>query len=264
MADVYVNSWADFLTAIAVSGDTVNCPEDAIWDMNEIEPLGHMTDITINCSQINGNGLRIKNLHIFGKFNVSNCTLYDLFLTDVIASGSVATCLFSGNVFFRRCAVSCILSSTYLNLTTRTTNYSKDLAQNSSFYVEGTSNQFSLHSGPGSGQQMIYCRIEIHASNTTSEVITGYFQSCEIVVYAANAAYITSTYFKGCTLRGNLENAAEGYWIGDWTGDISVYSTDGFNPEYTPRYPQYFVGVTEEQLKTPEYLRALGFPIVVG
>ena len=32
---------------------------------------------------------------------------------------------------------------------------------------------------------------------------------------------------------------------------------------FTPYKPQFFVGVSEEQLKDPAYLRSFGFPIVV-
>lgn len=266
MATVQVSNWTEFLAAIDVSGDVVECPENAVWDMNDIEPLGHMSDISVRCTTIKGNGTRIKNLRLYGKFQINSnyCFFNDILITDLIASGNVATALFNGNAFFRRSAVSCILSSSYENLITRTTNYNDDCADNSAFYVEATSNHFVLLSGPGSGNPFQYCRIEVHAPNATGQVVSGYFQSCEVIIYAANSTKIVSASFKGCTLRGNLKNVTEEYWIGNWTGDISVYSSDGFNPEYSPRYPQYFIGVTEEQLKTPEYLRSLGFQIVVG
>ena len=38
MATVQVSDWSEFMTAIAVAGDTVVLPENAEWDMNEMHP----------------------------------------------------------------------------------------------------------------------------------------------------------------------------------------------------------------------------------
>ena len=266
MATVQVSNWAEFLAAIAVSGNVVECPENAVWDMNDIEPLGHLSNISISCSQINGNGLRIKNLRLFGMFiATSKCFFNNVLITDLIASGSaVNSDLFRGDIFFRNSAVSCILSSSYRDFLNRNTNYDDDVADNSSFYVEASAANFQFKSGPGSSDYSRYCRFEIHAPNATGQVLSGTMLTCEIVIFAPNSTKIYSCDFIGCTLRGNLASVSEQSWSGSWEGDISVYSTDGFNPSYRPKYPQYFIGVTEEQLKNPEYLRSLGFPIVVG
>jgi hypothetical protein len=64
MAEVYVNSWQDFVTAIGVAGDTVILPEEAEWDMNEILPYGLQSNITFACNKIDGRGTRIKNLNL--------------------------------------------------------------------------------------------------------------------------------------------------------------------------------------------------------
>lgn len=63
MATVNVDNWQDFLTAAAVAGDTVNLPENAEWDIGELEPEGHSGAIILKAT-INGNGTKIKNLVI--------------------------------------------------------------------------------------------------------------------------------------------------------------------------------------------------------
>ena len=71
MADVYVNSWTEFVSAVAVSGDTVYLPEEAEWDMEEILPWGTQTALTFACTEINGRGTTIKNLHLNQAITVS-------------------------------------------------------------------------------------------------------------------------------------------------------------------------------------------------
>jgi hypothetical protein len=63
MATVQVNSWAEFLEAVSVSGDTVVCPENAVWDLAELEPEGHDGQIAIRAS-VDGRGTEIRNLVI--------------------------------------------------------------------------------------------------------------------------------------------------------------------------------------------------------
>lgn len=264
--EISVNSWSGFVTALNVSGAVVVLPENAVWDMNEILPYGFTENINIACKAVYGNGTRIKNLRLFGMFiATSKCFFNNILITDIIASGSaVNSDLFRGDIFFRNSSVSCILSSSYRDFLKRNTNYDDDVADNSSFYVEASAANFQFKSGPGSSDYSKYCRFEIHAPNATDQVLSGTMQTCEIVIFAPNSTKIYSSDFIGCTLRGNLASVSEQEWSGSWEGDISVYSTDGFNPSYSPKYPQYFIGVTEEQLKNPEYLRSLGFPIVVG
>ena len=97
MATVDVTSWSEFLEAAAVSGDTVNCPEYAEWDLAAIEPGGHTGSITINAT-INGNGTKIKNLVIehgvdqYGAtFNIGGTTINDLHIlnANLVGGGKV-------------------------------------------------------------------------------------------------------------------------------------------------------------------------------
>lgn len=267
MATVSVTTWADFLTAIAVSGDTVELPQEAVWDMNEIEPLGHSENIVIRCSRINGNGTRIKNLHLTGQFQVKGNTvdIYDLFLTDFIGDGIPydGYGFFHGNPFFSRCGLSGILGTQYRNLVYYTTNYAYYFASQTSINIESSSANFSLYNYMSEG--CIYCRIEVHAPNATNNKPEGYdFSYCEVVVYAPNATgYIDANHFVGCTLRGNKHGITED-GASRRCAVSTVYFEEMFGDGFTPLYPDSFIPCTDAQLKDPAYLRSLGFPIVVN
>ena len=67
MAQVNVTNLAEFVSAIAVDGDTVVCPENADWDANDTYPDGYLSNLTWNAN-VNGNGTTIRNLHLYGRF----------------------------------------------------------------------------------------------------------------------------------------------------------------------------------------------------
>lgn len=267
MAAIYVNSWSEFVTEIAKSGNVVHLPENEVWDMNEIAPSGVSGEIRIACSAIRGHGTRIKNLHLSGFLRVTAqyITINDLFLTDTIADepSSSYPAVFWGNVFFVRCAISAIVSDGYYDLVRYTTNYDAYFAEKCSIYIEATNSNFSLYSMGSNGSK--YCRLELHAPNSTAGNGLGDCSYCECVAYIPNATGVSSAYFRGgCTVRGNMKQASESSWVGDWDASISVYDIDMFGDGYTPKYPEHFVACTDEQLKNPEYLRSKGFPIVVN
>lgn len=271
MAEVYVNSWAEFVSAVGVAGDTVILPEEATWNMNEVAPLGVSDIINIRCAVIEGRGTRIKNLNITGYFSIaSNVTFNDFFLTDFICSGTRDQLFYlSGNrtVSFNRCAFSGIQSVTAIAL----------IAEGSGGYAYFTQCSINIECAGTSYQltesavqtQCKYCRVELHLPNSTYGGHIGSgdqtFDFCEMVLYIPKAQRFRTFSFTGCTVRGNMQLATEysDSSSGTWRGNVSVYSTDAFGSGFTPYKPQFFVGVSEEQLKDPAYLRSVGFPIVV-
>ena len=264
MATVSVTTWAEFLTAIAVSGDTVELPENAVWDLNEIEPLGHLEDILVACRYIIGNGTRIRNLHLFGCINFTGlCDISNLFLSDFIGSGSPTyKGFFRGNVFFHDCGISGLLGNGYDYLLHYTQNYAEYAFERCSINVEASSQSFTVVFGGSYG--FIYCRLEVHAANSANQPSHPPCRTCECIFYMPNCSSITTTYFLGCTVRGDLQNAQEAApsWS-EWSGDNTVYVSNSFPQNFSPVKPANFIAVTEEQMKTPAYLRNLGFPIVV-
>ena len=62
MATIKVNNWYEFLEAVGTADATVECPENAVWDFNEIAPEGITENITVNAATINGNGTDLRNM----------------------------------------------------------------------------------------------------------------------------------------------------------------------------------------------------------
>lgn len=270
MATVSVTTWEEFLEAIAVSGDTVELPEDALWDMNVIEPLGHLEDITIACAVINGNGTRIKNLHLTGRFIITSggTQFNDFYLTDFIGDAPYAANetkgFFDGKAYFEDSALSGILGAGYSYLIYYGAQHGTYPFFRCSVYIESTRSWFQLFDYGGNCR---YCRIEIHAANSTNSTPTGATKCeyCECIFYCPNATgNFYSIYYQGCTVRGNMQSVtSDGSWYGQF-GAVSVYFADMFAVAYVPQDPSGFIACTEEQLKDPEYLRSKGFPIVVS
>lgn len=271
MAEVYVNSWEEFVTAVGVAGDTVILPEEATWDMNEIAPLGVSDIIYIRCAVIEGRGTRIKNLNITGYFSIANnVTFNDFFLTDFLCSGTRDQLFYlSGNrtVNFNRCALSGIQSVTAIALIAEGAGGTVYFTQ-CSINIECAGTSYQLTEA-AIQTKCKYCRVELHLPNSTYNGHIGSgshtFDFCEMALYIPKAPRFRTFSFTGCTVRGNMQIATEysDSSSGTWSGNVSVYSTDAFGLGFTPYKPQFFVGVSEEQLKNPAYLRSVGFPIVV-
>lgn len=264
MADVYVSSWAEFVEAVGVSGDTVYLPEEAEWDMGEILPYGLQSNIIISCYAIDGRNTRIKNLNLNarcfqcgngGKMRISN-----LLMTDWIGTSQWFDFRYGSDWF--RCAISGITSSG--NIIENSNQYQNTPPKftSCSINVESSASGFGIDSRGTS--ELYYCRVEIHAPNSTSVGLSIYEKvCCELIVYAPNASGVLHIPYvgSGTILRGNLKSITG--LTGSNTKLPCVYSVDTFADDVTSSDPK-FIGCTEEQLKDAAYLRSLGFPIVVG
>lgn len=112
---IEVTSWAEFLEAAGGNDPTleINLPENAEWDIGEIEPEGHTGAIKL-CGVINGRGTKIKNLVVDAGsagyvFNMQG-TIYDIHFIDGVyrtsghlfrmygADSSIQLCTFSASV----------------------------------------------------------------------------------------------------------------------------------------------------------------------
>lgn len=61
-------NWDEFVTAIGQSDVHIECPENGVWDMNEMLPEGMMSNAKWAGNVVNGNGLTINNLNFNGGF----------------------------------------------------------------------------------------------------------------------------------------------------------------------------------------------------
>lgn len=268
MANVSVSTLAEFIAAIAVEGNTVVCPENAVWDANDTYPDGYQSDIVWNAS-VTGNGTTIKNLRIYGFFRANNEYIHPyidgLRIIDLIGSSASSINsgdpgLFEGNFHFTNTAISAVLNAVYKRLV-RWFSWSSDyLASRCSFNIDASGNFDTFGMG-----KVQYSRIELHLPNSVWYPYYANFDKCyesEIIIYAPNAGGLHSLQFVGCVIHGEMPNTTETATSGSWDGDMTVYSTDAM-PNFVPRDPVHFVGVTDAQLRDPSYLRGIGFPIAI-
>lgn len=266
MAEVYVNSWSEFVTAIGVAGDTVILPEEAEWDMNEILPYGLQADITFACKKIDGRGTRIKNLNLNNyKFQYSNQdikVIHNLLMTDWIGTKQWFDLRYGSEWF--RCAISGITSASYIIYNQNSYNYCAVEMASCAINVESSASRFYIVNTGGGTYK--YCRLEAHAPNDdVSNLGNGDYFCCELVFYAPNATvnFSVNKFENGNLLRGNLKSISEiSSSSFPWKGLTSVYDVNMFSDTVTSPLPQNFVPCTEDQLKDAVYLRSLGFPIV--
>lgn len=265
MADVYVESWGEFVAAVGVAGDTVILPEEAEWDMNEILPYGLQSDIAFACKKIDGRGTRIKNLNLNSyKFQYSETDIkiiHNLLMTDWIGTAQWFDLRYGSELF--KCAFSGITSASNIIYNENTYFYSTCKMISCSINVESSARNFNLCF---SVNDLKYCRVEIHAPNSTAVNCVGDSLFCEIILYIPNAAGTLYAHeYNGCTLRGDLHGITSAYqpWSG-WTGHPTVYHEETLSPDFVNPFPTYFIECAEDQMKDAAYLRSLGFPIVVG
>ena len=265
MADVYVNSWSEFKSAVGSYDNMDNkiiLPENAVWDMAEIKPYGD--SFQIQCAEIDGRGTCIKNLVLNESIYVYNeehtPTIRNLEMKDWMCSGS--TSVFGAYpITMYSCTFSGILASgVYYFIGDSMSLY------NCSFNIESSGSEFFLSYGDS---YFNYCRLELHLPNLTQDFTIFYAYChcffCELLLYAPNVTFINSGAFSGCVLRGNMTGVVNDDYYPDpyWEGFVSIYKDDMFSDEFTPSAPLGFVCCTEEQMKNPAYLRGKGFPIVV-
>lgn len=85
MAEVIVTKWEEFKEAVSVAENTVICPPE-VWDLTDET----ISNLQINCKEIQGNGLTLKGLYLTDRINVFSTILADLNFLGVYAPFSQA------------------------------------------------------------------------------------------------------------------------------------------------------------------------------
>lgn len=263
MASVNVSNFAEFIAAVAVSGDTVNLPSGATWDLNDSYPEGYTTDIPINCTTINGNGTEIKNLHFYGKFVVpADLEINDLSMTNVVCedttffgnggnsrkitlNGSVITGLFGVNTQY--------FNSSKMHLNRSVVNVNMTAASGTIFFCWDT---FTA----------IYSRITLNYPSTAGSLWMNSqdngIKYCMFTAVCPGLTSFYSGYFSGCVILGNYGEAVDTNDHGYHGSFVSVYNSASFSDDFETANP-YFKPVTFDQLYDAAYLASIGFPIGV-
>lgn len=264
MATVQVSSWSEFLTAAAVAGDTVECPEGAVWDLAEIEPEGHNGTITINAN-INGNGLTIKNL--VQERGIVNSAFYygQTVINDMHIINANCVCgsdgFFSGDsITMNGCTISALIhdSGDIFYFGNSRTLY------RCAFNIE-LANATALRF-IGSNANAQYCNAKFSGSRVTELIFTG-----------ANYPYgsIDNCYFVFDTPAVQDITANNVSWSVIRCTGSNVLSLSGFTQQHfclgvTTDFPNAssigdgIILVSESQLCDAAYLQSIGFPIGVS
>lgn len=241
MATVNVSSWAEFLEAVAVAGDTVECPEGALWDLTESDAI--TSEITIRCAAINGNGTTIKGVSFNRNGgciqNVNPLTVNELHWDSVYAECSSSFWTETSALTMNRCKFSAQAVNTgYSNLYVfRGVSYFTSCAMN----VSCTNGGIMLQGNNNSQGYSKFCRYQFYTTDSRESPFNydvspfNYCEKCELTINAPNATGIGfnlsggTAKISGCVIRGA-------------TGASQKYSTDAYD------YNNYWLTVYAESL----------------
>lgn len=263
MATVTVSSFAEFLTAAAVSGDTVVLPEDQEWEIDSLYPEGYTGNISLNCAEIRGNGTAIKNLHLHGVFLCGgSITFSGLKLLNLVCDGSGGTsynsCIFSAAGYYSNvitldhCTVSALCGSGIQNFA-----YQRAVINACSINVQftGAHEQSGLFSEYLNAQ---YSRLKMTAPNYNPyQLQLGYCSFCELNIIAPNVPYVYAVFVSACKIIGNL-GTAELQGVEDGRDYLNIFS---LNTMPHAESSTWFAGVTDQQMTDAAYLASIGFPV---
>lgn len=272
MATVQVATWEEFLAAVTVAGDTVECPQGAEWDLSgtTITEL-----IEINCDEIIGNNTTIKNatFQIAGNCIRNNT---EVSITELHWDSITAECV---EVFWHEPYVlemnRCKISGEFI----RTGYQGLDVFYGVSNFTSCSINAVcplggNLMSGnnPTHGISK-YCRYRIYTDQTASNPFIydlspfNFCERCELIISAPNASRMAfsidrDTYkLSECVVRGSLgEGSTAGYWCAcedRKNGGVSlIASTLNANDHDADEYSDYYNGVicTDQQLRSAAYI----------
>lgn len=261
MATVTVSTWADFVTAVAVTGDTVNIEPGTVWNMNEIAPLGAGT-VSINCAAINGNGAVIKAANITSdllQFHKS-CTVRRLNVLDFDGKAYVMRVSGGATATLKKCSVTGIFNA----------------VNSSVFYSDSGQIVFTADEPEYSGEKELGSMIDI-ISNNGSGICGAYYAGAVLVLRYTNLHYVGdfngSAYRHGVSvsdslITGELNNAefasiqrTEINASGTLSSSSAVQTL--VNSSRATIASGDFTAVTPEQMTDPAYLQSIGFPIGV-
>ena len=262
MAEVHVSTFQEFLSAIAVSGDTVICPEGAVWDMNEIDPENSITTISI-ATNINGNDTTISNFRgriIFTArpVTVEKLHIINMFCTYSTSSGfdgAIQSGANNNRCYWKESRISAQLGA---SCKTMFSNIVTDkCSMNISYQASGTIHFHKNYSAWVS----TYDRIKISAPNAQEIQNDNWLlRDSEIILDAPIATKIRSIQFENCTLRGNMQSVNTVYPT-NATKQSGFSVIAGVADDFPTSNTSDLVCVTDAQLKDINYLHSIGFAI---
>lgn len=274
MATVNVTSWAEFVAAVAVAGDTVVCPADAVWDLTEAEPITEPLEIA--CSEIQGNGTTITgatfNISGYSIRNTNSLTVDALHLENIYAECREYWWRASADLNFSKSKASGqFINTSYYDLfvfagdSGKKTNFTS-CAMNVSCPNGGN---LILGNNPNYGVSK-FCRYRLFTTNSRTWPFMyavspfNYCEKCELILSAPNASRaafeLDNGTFKtsGCVIRGTT-GATEEYNLPTWDYGyhnwLNVASTSlGCKATVGTQVTNGGIFCTDSQMRNAEYL----------
>lgn len=256
MADVTVTTFEEFRTAAAQSGNTIICPNNAVWDMAALDPENTITKITIK-SNVTGNNTEIKNFRGWIECG-SSMAITALHIINLLceSAGYGAICTESRSVYpnepvWQQSRISAAIGA---NVDYPLYNIRPwRCAINVSMAKSGECILSAFNSG--STAVCKYNRFAVTAPNASS-VGWNKINSSQFVVNAPLAARFDAVPLN-CTIRGNLSNVSAFKYSSSDTNFSVVNGTDA------PNFPTatWMKKVTDAQLRDADYLASIGFVI---
>lgn len=277
MATVSVSTWEEFLEAVQVEGDTVECPENGVFDLTEEESITE--PIEIYCAVINGNGTTIKN----AVFNINGYCIQNhaaLEINELHWDSIVADCYDSFWLYYslfmemNRCKISGEFIGHGYSSVTVFYGYSNftSCAVNA---VCTNGGLLLIGNNPSAGTSL-YCRYQFFTSSQVSSPFMyalspfNYCERCELYITAPNAVTLafcldSGTYkLSECVVRGTLGEASSAGYNCDCRdyrnyGTSLIASTLNANYHEPDELADWQRGAvcTDSQLRSVEYLTGL-------
>lgn len=265
MATVSVNTYEEFLSAVAVEGDTVVCPDSAVWDLSQNEQ--RTASIMVECAQIDGNGttikgIRFKNCNGFMQTEASGKVLAIKNMrieSAELESTASLYALISGNVNLTECSISgTIISKSSLcrAITCKNTNIFSRCSFNFSCPNGGYFSQVGKSE---------YCRLQLFTTGfPTASVFTPFnrLYRCEVILNAPNTKLLDffasrTAYVDGCVIRGTLADEAKiancGNIYSATTTAVTACATS-LAPKTESNLTVCRQMATDDELRSPEFL----------
>lgn len=274
MATVNVTSWAEFIAAVAVAGDTVVCPDGAVWDLTESEPITEPLEIA--CSEIQGNGTTIKGatfkIRGYSIRNTNSLMVDALHCDNIYAECVERWWKASADLNLSKSKVSGqFINTSYYDLfvfagdSGKKTNFTS-CAMNVSCPNGGN---LIFGNNPNYGVSK-FCRYMIFTTNATTSPFMyavspfNYCEKCELILSVPNASRAafdldSGTYkTSGCVIRGttgatkeyNLPTWDHGYhnWLNVASTSLGCTATVGTHATYGGIF------CTDSQMRNAEYI----------
>ena len=261
MATYNVTTFADFMEKAATSGNTIVCPEGAVWDLAEIDPENLITKIDIN-SNITGNGTEIRNLR--GEVAIGgSMTITALHWINCLRTGAAG----SYRYFMYATSGTALLKESKMSLAVvRVGDYLGGLYHVAPYRcaIEMSINDTwarILNIDSQNATYNRYNKIHLTAPNaTTCDDVGWNFQDSQLIIDAPLMTNINNTN-KRCTVRGNLESCTK------ITGTSSTYDFSVINGDDAPNFAESgsdaknYKKISDLQMRDAEYLASIGFVI---